>query len=846
MVRRGAKHPSHSFTRKPSEVRALDSRGNVYKAFYVWTSRAPAVQADRSLCFARCLVLPGSTATRLRCRQVDPQDPDQAVFEVSASEAYNVNCGIDPLNFPDIGMLPHTNDAAALDFLKQRFLKAQIYTEAKPLLVTINPFKDLKNATDQVIDVYRGAPDVDQLPPHVFTVARTALENLHAVQKSQTIIVSGESGAGKTEATKQIMRYLASGRGGGKDTRIQTAVLAANPVLEAFGNAKTVRNNNSSRFGRFMQLQVAAEGGIQYGSVKNFLLEKSRIVTQAPDERSYHIFYQLLKGADVNEREHWKLRSITSYNYVNNKCLDVEGVDDKQDWLSVKESLVSMGINADTQKSIFSLVSGVLLLGNVEIAASSREGIPDAAHLTPEASATLRDACQLLFLDLPSVQQELLTKTRHAGGEAVRGPWRCTEAQVLRDSLAKAVFEKLFEWIVGQLNHAIAPINGFKSFLAVLDIFGFETFERNSLEQLLINITNEMLQKNFTDAVFTRETALYQEEGIATAVVIAGLEWTTNQALIDSLVAPRSSLMAALEDQCLAPGGTDTGFLSAGRAALARTGHAVSLKVDLDVSFAVAHTIGPIQYHVQGFMAKNMDVLRPELADLLRTSPNMVTRALFHSEGDLAELTASKGKLAKGRLIGSQFLQQLTRLMDLINMTEPHFVRCIKPNEMKAPLAFTPSRVLAQLRALSILEALQLRNLGFAYRRPFEEFLYQHRFVDVALCNIPRGMTAAAAAQALLEQSGIDSSGWKIGRTMVFMNTKAAKALSALQRERLSHWTPLAELIEAVAIKRKLRIAYLEALPGLIRFQARCRQKLAEDAPSSARRSLRRVNLRAS
>lgn len=797
-----------------SAVHAIDQSGQVYKGFYIWTSQAPAVKEDPDLCFAKCLVLPGSTPDVFKCKQVEPIDPEQQEFDVPSKSASNVNSGLDPMSFPDVGMIAHTNEAAALDFI-HRYVKGQIYTEAKPLLMAVNPFKNLGNATDEIILQYRDAPDVEKLPPHVFAISRVALENLHAVHKSQTIIVSGELGAGKTEAVKQVMRYFAAAKSGTIDTRIQNAVLAANPVIEAFGNAKTIRNNNSSRFCRFMQLQVQAAGGIEFGRVNNFLLEKSRILTQESTERSYHIFYQLIKGATPEQRKQFKLRGLKGYKFINPECPDSPGIDDLAEWADVQKSFESMRISDEDKASIFSIVSGVLLLGNVEIGTEARPGVPDAACLDDANRALLKEACELLFLDPALVEEGIVTKISKAGGEEVRGSWKQTEAGMLKDSLSKGMYDKLFDWIVRKLNITIEPPTGFQHFMAMLDIFGFEVFKNNSLEQLFINITNEMLQKNFTDAVFDREQKLYREEGVSAADLV----WTTNQEVMEVLTGKKKSLMTALEDQCLAPGGSDEKFLTTAHATLKGSPKLIKPKVGANINFMIEHTIGQISYNATGFLFKNKDVLRAELVEVVQRSPNPVAAGTF--EGVVVE----RGKLAKGQLIGSQFLGQLNELMSLINMTEPHFIRCVKPNECKTPLKYVPSRVLVQLHSLSILEALQLRNLGYAYRRPFEQFLFQYRFINLGLAN-DTAMPAKERAEKMLHCAEIKE-GWQIGKSMVFMKPAAMKQITTKQRECLAAWVPVVEVLEALWMKTKYRRQYDKSATMLARIQARCRQRLA-------------------
>lgn len=814
----GGQQPA--LVKKSSEVTATDKSGQVFKGFYIWSDVALAVQKDPDLLFAKCLVLPGSTSSVFRCRQVEPYDQTEEEFDVKQVNAFNYNSNTDCMSISDIGMMPHTNVPCVLDFLRQRFSQKQIYSTADPLLVAINPFQDLGNTTDAIIAEYRDTSDVSKKPPHVFSIARTAQENLHGVKKSQTIIVCGESGAGKTEATKQIMRYFAACKGTATDTRIQKAVLAANPVLEAFGNAKTIRNNNSSRFGRFMRLVTGPNGGIQYGSVRNFLLEKSRVVTQVDNERSYHIFYQLLKGSDSSLKSKLGIKDLKSYRFLNPSCTDVDNIDDVTEFKDVNVSFDYMGLTAAQKEAIFSIVAGVLELGNVKFIAKEKQGIPDAAEIDPESRETLTHACKLLYLNEALIEEGLTIKISSAGGETVRGCWKKDEAEILRESLAKAIYEKLFFWIVRCLNETIKPPDDFGCFMGMLDIFGFEVFKHNSLEQLFINITNEMLQKNFIDVVFDRETKLYREEGISAA----DLTWTSNEQVIVALAGKKNSIMAALEDQCLAPGGSDEKFLSNALSNMKGNTKFFAAKVGGNINFVVAHTIGDIQYTATSFLLKNKDVLRAELAEVVQASENEVVNQLF------AGVVIEKGKLAKGQLIGSQFMGSLSALMELIDSTEPHFIRCVKPNEEKAPMKYTMSKVLVQLHALSILEALQLRNLGYSYRRPFKEFLFQFKFVDLGVSE-NKSLEQKVASEALFASANIKT-GWQIGKTMVFMKPTVMKELTRAQRESLAAWEPLVVLIECAYMRKKNITRIADRRGSILRIQAHIRKILFDKVDS--------------
>eukprot|EP00921_Rhytidocystis_pertsovi_P010940 GHVQ01017620.1.p2 GENE.GHVQ01017620.1~~GHVQ01017620.1.p2 ORF type:complete len:1212 (-),score=252.59 GHVQ01017620.1:6043-9678(-) len=810
------------------EDTALSGIGSVneLKHTHVWCDVAPSILTRQSVIlpegksnspldlFAKCVVLKqGKGPNKVILREIGGADEKE--FETTKEHVWLSNTVDDMTKVHDVGMLPYQSIPCVLEFLHDRYRQGCIYTMVEPLLVAINPFKDLGNTTSEWIVKYRDEPDVSKLSSHVFATARVALDNLHGVKKSQSIIVSGESGAGKTEATKQIMRYFGSAKEGLEDAHIQKAVLAANPVLEAFGNAKTIRNNNSSRFGRFMQLQVGKEGGIQYGTVKNFLLEKSRILTQDTDDRSYHVFYQLVKGSSAEQKTKFKLLDEFSYNFINTVSTDVPELDDAKEFKELLGALEEMGLAPDEIESVLSIVSGVLLMGNVKMLAQEICGIPDAAAIDKESKVLFKDACELLFLDPAATEKELTTKTTMAGNQVIEGPWRLDDGQVLKESLSKAMYDKLFDHIIARLNTTIQPPETFQLFIGMLDIFGFEVFKNNSLEQLFINITNERLQKNFIDIVFERETKLYHNEGISSA----GLVWTDNRPVIELLCNKKNSILAVLEDQCLAPGGSDKGFLRSAVIELKDRDDFKQASVNSEANFVVTHTIGDIQYCSDNFLLKNKDVLRSEMVDVVMKSNNETSKQLF--EGAIY----AKGKLAKGQLIGSQFMSQLEQLMEIINATEPHFVRCVKPNDAKMPLLFDNPKILIQIHALSILEALQLRNLGFSYRRPFHEFLYQFKYVDLGIAEDNK-LDEPSKCRELLKVAGVNKSDWQVGKTMLFMKTEAMKAIAAFQRQVMATWLPVVKIIEAMYLRKIYRKQQQAKAKDFVRIQSHIRKQM--------------------
>lgn len=480
-------------------------------------------------------------------------------------------------------------------------------------------------------------------------------------------------------------------------------------------------------------------------------------------------------------------------------------MDDKTEWKVVVSALSHLITNDAEYDFIFSILSAILLLGNIKMTGD------DMAQVSEESEETFRNVCSLLEIDEEFVREALCVKISIAGHDIVRGYWDQKYADILKESFAKALYERLFSWIVSQLNHKIAPKNDFDQFIGMLDIFGFEIFDHNSLEQLFINITNEMLQNVFIDIVFRKEKQLYKDEGIPTVDLV----WTSNDKVLALLVGKKCSIMTCLEDQCFAPGGTDQKFVFSAykniKSEALKPG-----KVAPDKNFIVVHTVGPIQYESDGFLNKNKDILRYELIEVAKNSKNEYVRNLF------SNITVEKGKIAKGQLNGSQFKKQLDDMMKKIRSTETYFIRCVKPNDEKKALLFDGSKVLPQLLALSVLEALELRNLGFSYRRTFKEFIAQFKFVDLSVAK--QNIEPSEAVVKILKRGQIDSKDYYVGRTMIFVKNDSIKSLIQYQRHALSMWGPLISLFEAMLLRKRTHNKIQQVTPGLKRFQANIRK----------------------
>lgn len=565
-----------------------------------------------------------------------------------------------------------------------------------------------------------------------------------------------------------------------------------------------------------MQLQLGEGGGIRHGFIKNFLLEKVRVTQQGPDERSYHVFYQLLQGASASLKSSLQLLKPDEYAYLRTgSCYTCPGNDDAAEFHVVERTFDIMQFSKEEINTIWSLLSGVLLLGNVEIQSQEAAGVPDAAHLSSETRSILSQCCKLLFLDPAETEREFLFNVKVIGNQSIESPVTLSAAQVNRDSLAKAVYEKLFDWIVLRLNQTIQPPGGFKKFIGMLDIFGFEVFQHNSLEQLLINITNEQLQGAFIQIVFARETELYRAEGIGEAKI----EWTDNKVVVDALCGKRDSVLALLEDKSLAPGGTDESIVQGLSKCLAMSDAWKPGRKNPRVNFIICHSIADIQYDATGFIFKNKDLLKPELCAILKASKSQVVKDMFK------DVVSEKGKLGKGQLIASQFMRSLNALLELIRSTESHFVRCLKPNESKQPKDWNNAKVLGQLFSLSILEALQLKNFTFSYRRPYDAFLKQFEQIDYAVaCG---SSEEREKVKMLMARTGIPQDQWALGKTMVFVKPAAIRELTQRMRELMRAWEPVVKVVEAVyKFNKRMQLVNRE-VPWAIRIQAHVRKAKA-------------------
>ncbi|XP_022758363.1 myosin-16 isoform X2 [Durio zibethinus] len=713
----------------------------------------------------------------------------------------------------DMTKLSYLHEPAVLYNLATRYEINEIYTYCGNILIAINPFRELSHLYDvYLMERYKGA-QLGELKPHVFAIADVAYRAMINEGKSNSIMVSGESGAGKTETTKMLMRYLAylGGHAAAEGRTVERKVLESNPVLEAFGNAKTVRNNNSSRFGKFVEIQFDERGQISGAAIRTYLLEKSRVCQISDPERNYHCFYLLCAAPlesfqDINR---YKLGDPKSFHYLNqSSCYELVGVDDAHDYLATRKAMDIVGISENEREAIFRVVAAILHLGNITFA----RGEEDSSILQDDKSKFhLQMTAELLMCDSQALEVALCKRVMITPEEIIKRSLDPLGATVSRDGLAKTIYSRLFDWLVNKINVSIGQDPHSKCLIGVLDIYGFESFKTNSFEQFCINFTNEKLQQHFNQHVFKMEQALYKSEEIDWSYV----EFVDNQDVLDLIEKKPGGIISLLDEACMFPKSTHETF--AQKLYQTFKDHRRFVKPKLARSeFTVVHYAGEVQYQSDQFLDKNKDYVVPEYQDMLSASKCSFVAGLFPL---LPEETAKSGKFSS---IGSRFKLQLQQLMDILNSTEPHYIRCIKPNNELKPEIFENVNVLQQLRSGGVLEAIRVKCEGFPTHRTFTEFL--NRFATLAPEILEGNYEENVACKWIMEKMGL--SRYQMGKTKIFLRAGHMSELDARKAKVLGE--------SAIVVQKQIRSHltrkhYVGMRTASIRIQTAWRGKLARE-----------------
>lgn len=714
-----------------------------------------------------------------------------------------------PGGVDDMTKLSYLHEPGVLQNLATRYELNEIYTYTGNILIAINPFQRLPHLYDtHMMEQYKGAA-FGELSPHVFAVADVAYRAMINEGKSNSILVSGESGAGKTETTKMLMRYLAhlGGRSGVEGRTVEQQVLESNPVLEAFGNAKTVRNNNSSRFGKFVEIQFDKSGRISGAAIRTYLLERSRVCQINDPERNYHCFY-LLCAAPPEDIAKYKLGNPRSFHYLNqSNCFDLDGVNDSHEYLATRRAMDIVGINEQEQEAIFRVVAAILHLGNIEFAKGPE--IDSSVVKDEKSRFHLNVTAELLMCDAKGLEDALIKRVMVTPEEVITRTLDPSSAIVSRDGLAKTLYSRLFDWLVDKINVSIGQDPNSKSLIGVLDIYGFESFQCNSFEQFCINFTNEKLQQHFNQHVFKMEQEEYTKEEINWSYI----EFVDNQDVLDLIEKKPGGIIALLDEACMFPKSTHETFAQKLYQTFKNNKRFSKPKLSR-TDFTMSHYAGEVTYQADQFLDKNKDYVVAEHQDLLNASKCPFVAGLFPP---LPEETSKSSKFSS---IGSRFKLQLQSLMETLSSTEPHYIRCVKPNHLLKPAIFENFNIIHQLRCGGVLEAIRISCAGYPTRRTFYEFL--HRFGVLAPEVLEGNYDDKIACQKILDKRGL--TGYQIGKAKVFLRAGQMAELDARRAEVLGR---AARTIQRQIRTHIARKEFLMLRKAAIHLQARWRGRLA-------------------
>ncbi|XP_063311934.1 unconventional myosin-If isoform X1 [Pelobates fuscus] len=668
-------------------------------------------------------------------------------------------------------LLSKISEDAIVDNLKKRYLDDYIFTYIGSVLISVNPFKQMPYFTDREIELYQGAAQYEN-PPHIYALTDNMYRNMLIDGENQCVIISGESGAGKTVAAKYIMGYISKVSGGGsKVQHVKDIILQSNPLLEAFGNAKTVRNNNSSRFGKYFEIQFSRGGEPDGGKISNFLLEKSRVVNQNESERNFHVFYQLIEGASQEQRQNLGIMSVDYYFYLNQSdTYKVDGTDDKSDFSEMLNAMQVIGINGEAQQMVLQITAGILHLGNISF-------LEQGNYAKVESPDHLAFPAYLLGINQDRLNDKITSRKMDSkwGGrsESITVTLNVEQATYTRDALSKALYARVFDYLVEAINRAMQKPHEEYS-IGVLDIYGFEIFQKNGFEQFCINFVNEKLQQIFIELTLKAE----QEEYVSEGIKWTSIEYFNNKVvcdLIENKLNP-PGIMSVLDDVCATMhatgGGADQTLLQKLQAAVGTHEHFNNW----NSGFVIHHYAGKVSYDVEGFCERNRDVLFNDLIELMQSSEYQFIQSLFPEKLD-------SDKKSRPTTVSSKIKKQANDLVNTLMKCTPHYIRCIKPNETKRPKDWEESRVKHQVEYLGLKENIRVRRAGFAYRRVFNKFMQRYAILTQETWPRWRG-DERQGVQHLLRSVNMDADQYQMGRTKVFVKNPESLFLLEEMRER--------------------------------------------------------------
>ncbi|XP_010901250.2 unconventional myosin-VIIa [Esox lucius] len=722
----------------------------------------------------------------------------------------------------DMIRLGDLNEAGLLRNLLVRHKEGIIYTYTGSILVAVNPYQLLPLYTTEQVHLYTDRR-LGELPPHVFAIADSCFFNMRRNKKDQCCVISGESGAGKTESTKLMLQFLAAVSG--QHSWIEQQILEANPILEAFGNAKTIRNDNSSRFGKYIDIYFTNGGAIEGAKIQEYLLEKSRVCRQATEERNYHIFYCMLMGMPAEQKKILSLGTASEYNYlIMGKCTSCEGRDDIKEYAHFRSAMKILMFSENDCWEINKLLAAILHLGNIEFEATILNNMEGCDIMT---STHFNVASKLLEVDPKALEQSLTKRSFVASRESVTKPLTASQAMDGRDAFVKAIYGRLFVWVMEKINKAIfkpppEDSNYIRQSIGLLDIFGFENFKQNSFEQLCINFANEQLQQFFVKHVFKLEQEEYARENI----IWKNIEFNDNQRTLDVLANRPLNILALIDEESHFPKGTDTTMINKMNQVHGKGEVYIPPKNNHDTQFGIQHFAGVVHYDSKGFLEKNRDALSSDIIQLVEVSSNKLLKQAFQNElfsNNSMTSTSTNPKMiitpknslrqqaadTKKRVptLSGQFRQSLDALMKTLTVCQPYFIRCIKPNDFKKPMLFDRDLCMRQLRYSGMMETIRIRKSGYPIRYTFDEFLERYRvLLRTTVCD-PKVESVQKCAECICETilAG-EEDDWKSGKTKIFLKDFHD---TMLELERMKELNNKALLIQRVLRGYKHRKQFL-------------------------------------
>ncbi|KAM7372302.1 hypothetical protein PAMP_009481 [Pampus punctatissimus] len=684
----------------------------------------------------------------------------------------------------DMANLTFLNEASVLENLRSRYVSMRIYTYSGLFCVAINPYKWLPIYGAKVAQIYKGKKR-NEVPPHLFSISDNAYHDMLMEHENQSMLITGESGAGKTENTKKVIQYFANvGASGSKATdskgSLEDQIIQANPVLEAFGNAKTIRNNNSSRFGKFIRIHFGPTAKLAGADIESYLLEKSRVISQQANERGYHIFYQLLSGKKPELMEALLLSpDPKKYVWVCQGVTVVDNMDDGEELQLTDEAFDVLGFTPEEKMSVYKLTGGIMHFGNMKFKQKAREEQADV-----ESTEVADKVAHLMAINSGELQKGITRPRVKVGNEFVTKGQNQDQCVYSIGALAKAIYDRMFKWMVTRINKTLDTKMQRQYFIGVLDIAGFEIFEFNSFEQLCINFTNEKLQQFFNHHMFVLEQEEYKKEGIEWVFIDFGLDL---QACIELLEKPMG-VFSILEEQCVFPKATDATFKAAlydnhlGKSSnfLKPKGG----KKGVEAHFELVHYAGTVGYNIAGWLDKNKDPLNETVVGLFQKS-SMHLLALLFKEEETAAGTKKQRKGSSFQTVSNFYREQLNKLMSTLRNTAPHFVRCIVPNEFKKSAVTDNHLILHQLACNGVLEGIRICRKGFPNRLQYPEFKQRYYILNPNI--IPKGFVDnKKASELILNSIGLDNMEYRIGHSKVFFRAGVLAKLEDMRDERLA------------------------------------------------------------